>query len=123
VAGGPWVLTNIRIQANTSLTRGGMARSDVALEFGGGNVAAPAVFVDRELAGANALVERFMNMLETLSRDLESSLRTTTAFSATQLALENSRVFLPLEQPLLGHIAGIHILGSVLERTDHGFCQ
>jgi len=49
---------NSRIQANTSLTRCGMAGSDVALEFGGGDVAAPAVFVNRELARTNALVER-----------------------------------------------------------------
>ena len=44
--------------ANTSLTRCGTAGSDVSLEFGDGDVAAPAVLVDRKLAGANALVER-----------------------------------------------------------------
>ena len=49
---------NSRTQANTSLTRCGMTGSDVALEFGGGDVAAPAVFVNRELARTNALVER-----------------------------------------------------------------
>src|SRR5450631_1313917 len=58
VAGGPWVLMNSRSQANTSLTRCGMAGSDVTLKFGGGDVAAAAVLVDRELAGADALVER-----------------------------------------------------------------
>ena len=58
MAGGPRVHMNSRIQTNTSLTRCGMAGSDVALEFGGGDVASPAVLVDRELAGADALVER-----------------------------------------------------------------
>src|SRR5580698_8331902 len=43
--------------------------------------------------------------------------------SIAQLALECLRTLFPAGEPLLRHIARIHILDAVLERLDDGLCQ
>jgi hypothetical protein len=58
VGGGPWRLMNNRSHAKTPLTRCAMARSNVTLQFDGSNVTPPTVFVDLDLTGVDALIQR-----------------------------------------------------------------